>query len=164
MGNPSLNASLHEYPPAVPLPSAAVQRAARLARGRVIIVCGADDYEDRERVFAALDLAHERQPITLLVHGAALNLKKGELLGVDRWADEWALERDVAVERHPAAFATWGKSAEAMRQKQMFERGAHGCIVFSGGAEMASSRRQAARFGVPVWLPFGAGDVSRPPQ
>jgi hypothetical protein len=33
----------------------------------------------------ALDRVHERQAITLLVHGAGMDRKIGELLGVDRW-------------------------------------------------------------------------------
>lgn len=155
MGNPSLNASLHEYPPAIPLPSAAAQRAQRLATGNVIIISGQDDYQDRDRVFAALDLAYSRKPITLLVHGAALDPRKGELIGVDRWADEWARARGVAVESNPADRATWGRSAEAMRNKQMCERGAHGCIAFPGGAGTACTGKHATWFEIPVWRPFG---------
>ena len=150
MGNPSINASIHEYPPAIPLPSAAAQRAERLAKGRVVIVSGAADYGDPDRVFAALGLAHARKPITLLVHGASFDRKTGELLGVDRWAEEWALVVDVKMEPHPADWRTWGLAADAIRCRQMVNAGAHGVVALPG-----VDRSAAARCMVPVWRPFG---------
>lgn len=136
-------------------PSSAEQRAARLAAGRVVIVCGGRAYSDRARVFAALDQAHAKAPITLVVHGACIDTSTGELRGADRWADEWARERGVVVEPHPADFRTWGRAAGPMRNKQMAQAGAHGCIAFPGGAGTASMIRCAATFGIPVWRPFG---------
>jgi hypothetical protein len=153
MGNPKINSSTIERPPAKPLPSAAEQRAARLASGHVVIVCGGPTYDDRDRVFAALDRVHERQAITLLVHGACMDRKAGRLLGVDRWADEWAAERGVRIERHPEDRATWGTSAAAIGAKQMVEAGAHGCVAFPGA--LAGLCEQAYRFDIPVWRPFG---------
>jgi len=120
-----------------------------------VIVCGGRDYQDRDRVFAALDLAHARRRIALLVHGACIDPVRGCLLGADRWADEWARERGVDVEPHPADWATWGKGAGPMRNKQMAEAGAHGCIAFPGGTGTASMTRQAEANGIPVWRPFG---------
>lgn len=155
MGNPSLNNSRIERPPTPLLPSAAEQRAARLAIGHVVIVCGGRDYGDAERVEAALDRAHAHKAITLLVHGACLDLKSGELMGADRWADAWAVARGVPVERHPADWGTWGKAAGPMRNKQMAERGAHGCIAFPGGSGTANMCRHAERLAIPVWRPFG---------
>jgi hypothetical protein len=156
MGNPHLSNFSLSYPPRPPLPSPVEQRAARLAWGRVVIVCGGRENVDPARIFAALDRAHERAPITLLVHGACLDLKKGELCGVDRWADEWAVARGVPVERHPVDTATWGPGAEAMRNKQMAESGAHGCIAFpAGDTDAGSAVMQAERHRIPVWRPFG---------
>lgn len=137
------------------LPSASQQRTERLASGRVVIVCGGHDYADRDRVFAALDLAHARAPITLLVHGACIDRKTGELLGADRWADEWAIDRGVPVERQPADWATWGKSVGPMRNKQLAEAGAHGCVAFPGATGTASMINQPERAGIAVWRPFG---------
>lgn len=139
------------------LPSAAEQRAQRLASGHVVIICGGRDYQDRERAFAALDRAHAHRTITLLVHGACLDLKTGDLLGADRWADEWASENGIALERHPADWQTWGKAAGPMRNKQMAEAGAHGCIAFPGGTGTANMCRHAQREGIPVWKPYGDG-------
>lgn len=161
MGNPSISRNNHlvEHEhrrlasvPATPSP--AEQRAARLAIGHVVIVTGGRDYEDRTRVFAALDLAHAHKPITLLVHGACLDRKTGELQGADRWADEWAKERGVPLDRHPADWATWGNAAGPMRNKQMAEMGAHGCIAFPGGRGTANMVRNAELRGIKVWKPY----------
>lgn len=122
--------------------------------GRVIIVCGGREYADWHRVFAALDHAHRRQPIDLMVHGACLDVKAGVLLGVDRWADDWARQRGIRREPHPADWATWGKAAGAMRNKQMAELGAHGCVAFPGGDGTANVVRHAERFGIGIWQPF----------
>lgn len=59
------------------------------------------------------------------------------------------------IEPHSADWATWGKVAGPMRNKQMAERGTRGCIAFPGGAGTASTCRQAERFHIPVWRPFG---------
>jgi hypothetical protein len=156
MGNPQLRNVTIPQRVDQPVPSAAEQRAARLAGSHVIIVTGGRDYQDRDRVFAALDKAHTHKPITLLVHGACVDQKSGELRGADRWADEWARDRGVPVEPHPADWTTWRKAAGPMRNKQMAEAGAHGCIAFPGGAGTANMVRQAERCGIPVWPPFGA--------
>jgi hypothetical protein len=153
MVNPKINSSRIERHPAKPLPSAAEQRAARLASGRIVIVSGSAEYDDRDRVFAALDRVHKHQAIALLVHGACMDPKTGQLLGVDRWADEWAVERGVRIERHPEDRAIWGTSAAAIRAKQMVEAGAHGCVAFPGAP--ASLCEQAYRFDIPVWRPYG---------
>lgn len=152
MGNPKRWGHIPEQKVAPSAPSAADQREARLASGRVIIVCGGADYEDRARVFAALDVVHDYEPITLLVHGAT-GAEKGRLVGVDRWADEWASERGVRVEAHPAVSSTWGKAA-AMRNHQMAHAGAHGCIAFPGDRCTEQMVRQARFYGIPAWRPF----------
>ena len=106
MGNPRLSNVSIECVPRPLLPPAREQRAARLASGHVLIVCGGRAYLEVERVFVALDRAHAKTAITLLVHGASLDQRRGELVGADLWADEWASERGVAVECHPADRAT----------------------------------------------------------
>lgn len=155
MGNPWVSSYIPPVVIAPLLPTAAEQRAARLATGCVIIVCGGRDYQDRDRVFAALDLAHGRRPITLLVHGACMDERAGVLLGADRWADEWAKERGVAIERHPANWGMWGKAAGPMRNKQVMEMGGHGVIAFPGDAETINAIRLARHFRIPIWIPFG---------
>jgi hypothetical protein len=156
MGNPPIRRRVIEpitYDPV--LPNEAQQRAARLAQGRVVIVCGGRDYRDRARVFAALDRAHAREPITLVVHGACEDPKTRMLSGADRWADEWARERGVDVEPHPANWDLWKRSAGPMRNSQMARAGAHGCIAFPGGNGTQNMVRNANQHNIPVWRPFG---------
>lgn len=120
-----------------------------------MIVCGGRAYDDRARVFAALDRAHARRTITLLVHGACLDPSTGILQGADRWADEWARESGVPIEAHAADWLTWAKAAGPMRNKQMAEAGAHGLIAFPGGEGTANMIRNAERQQTPVWRSFG---------
>jgi hypothetical protein len=157
MPNPQPRGQKLPLPDVPLLPSAAEQRAARLATGNVMIVCGGRDYKDRDRVFAALDKAHTHKPITLLVHGACMDPRTGELQGADAHADAWARDRGVEVEMHPADWATWGKAAGPMRNRQMADAGAHGCIAFPGHSGTADMARHAERCGIVVWRPFGDG-------
>lgn len=154
MGNPQLRTYVPPERIAPLLPSAAEQRAQRLATGFVVICCGGRDYQDRDRVFAALDKAHAKRPITLLVHGACMDPKTHKLAGADRWADEWAREHGVEPELHPASWEMWGKAAGPMRNKQMAEAGAHVCIAFPGGAGTANMVRNARARDIVVWEPY----------
>ena len=164
MGNPHILDKV-DRPTAPLLPSPAEQqRGARLARGRVVIVCGGRDYQDEAAVFAALYRAHAKEPITLLVHGACMDPTTGELLGADRWADRWARGLGIEVEPHPADWGTWGKAACAMRDRQMAEAGAHSCIAFPGGSGTASVVRQAEAHGIPVSRPTARTLIPRARQ
>lgn len=112
-----------------------------------VIVCGGRKFEDRARVFAALDLAHGRRPITTVVHGDAP--------GADRLAKEWAQAREVEQEAHPADWKKLGPVAGPVRNDRMASRGADGCIAFPGGTGTADMCRRAQAAGIPVWRPFG---------
>ena len=163
MSNPKASDSKLEYGIAPLLPSAAEQRAARLASGHIVIVTGGRDYSDRELAFAALDRAHAHRAITLVVHGACFDRATGELLGADRWANEWERERGIAVEGHPIDALTWGSAAESMRRRQMANAGAHGCIAFPGHAGTAHMVRQARQAGHPR-LETSQGGLGRWPR
>jgi hypothetical protein len=162
VGNPKHLPSKIEHPVARPLPSAVKQRAQRLVSGRVVIVAGGRDCADWEFAFAALDRAHAHRAISLLVHGACFDRATGELLGADRWADEWAHERGVGVEGHPVDVMTRGTAAEAMRRRQMAAAGAHCRIAFPGHAGTAHMVRQATRNDIPVWRPAKVPDSDTP--
>ena len=152
MGNPSVNTSRIEHPPDKPLPSEAAQRAARLAGSRVVIVCGGRGYAGRNELFHALDRAQVRSPITLLVHGASMERSTGRLLGADALADEWARDRGVRIELHPADWLTWGDEAETVRWRQMARAGAHGVIALPGFPVVLVGEAEIE--GIAVWRPF----------
>lgn len=154
MGNPSTPA----YHPKPGDPSPVVNTRETMERqhrdwlrrqpdARVVIVCGGRDYINREQVFAALDLAHARKPITLLVHGSAP--------GADALADEWAASRRVIVERFAADWQGLGPKVGPERNSRMVASGAHGCIAFPGGRGTEDCTRRCEAAGIPVWRPFG---------
>lgn len=83
----------------------------------------------RERVFERLDslVISEGFPLhrpIIVVHG------KCPYGGVDKYADDWATDRGHMVERHPAAWARYGKRAGGMRNQEMVDAGADYCIGF----------------------------------
>lgn len=122
-----------------------------------IIVTGGRDYADRAAVFAALDRVHAKSPITVLVHGACRRKVNGKwvLQGADRWADEWAVERGVTREQHPADFdGPLGKGAGPSRNELMAYRGAAGLIAFPGNEGTADMTRRARNHEIPVWRPY----------
>ena len=76
-----------------------------------VLVCGGRDYTDRGAVFAALDELHAREPIALLIHGAAR--------GADSLGGEWAAARGVPVQAFPADWKKHGRAAGPKRNQQM---------------------------------------------
>jgi predicted Rossmann-fold nucleotide-binding protein len=119
----------------------------RQETAHVVIVCGGRNYADRARVFAALDRAHAKRSITLLVHGGAP--------GADTLAGEWAKARGVWVEVFEANWRELGPKAGPERNARMVAAGAHGCIAFPGGRGTADNVKRCEAAGIPVWRPFG---------
>lgn len=124
-----------------------------------VIVCGGRDYQDRDRVFEALDRLHKKRGITCVIHGACKT-------GADRWADEWAKERDIEVERYEADWIRLGFWAGPSRNQEMRDKArADGVVAFpsngTGTADMCR-RAQDPIYGPPlnVWYPCGAPDTN----
>lgn len=108
-----------------------------------VLVCGGRDYDDRERVFQILDVAHEANPIVLLIHGGAS--------GADALADEWQRSRRVRTRRYNADWLHHGKAAGPIRNQLMLDDGKpHMVIAFPGGRGTADMVRRAEKAGVPV--------------
>jgi hypothetical protein len=42
-----------------------------------------------------MDEIHATTPVTLVIHGACTDRETKKLTGADRWAEEWAIEREV---------------------------------------------------------------------
>jgi hypothetical protein len=107
-----------------------------------VIVCGGRDFDDRARVFEALDAIHAARPITRVVHGAAR--------GADALAGEWADAHDIAVEAAPADWKRYGRGAGPKRNQEMADAGADLCVAFPGGTGTADMCRRAAATGIKV--------------
>ena len=121
-----------------------------------IIVCGGRDYPDRERVFEALDRLHKEKGITCIIHGACPT-------GADKWADEWAKEREVKVEAYEADWLRLGRYGGPERNQRMAEAKPDGCVAFpraggyigSGTADMCRRAKEPPPIGpgIKVWYP-----------
>lgn len=112
-----------------------------------LLVCGGRDYNDRERLFAALDAAHAHKPVTLVIHGAAK--------GADTLAGEWADARGIPVQAYPADWKKLGLVAGPVRNERMLREGKpDGAVAFPGGNGTADMVRRAEAARVSVWHPF----------
>lgn len=80
-----------------------------------ILVCGGRDFNDQFRLFHFLDLLHLKKDITQIISGAAR--------GADTLAAEWAHARGIDLKEFPADWDHHGKSAGAIRNKQMLVEG-----------------------------------------
>lgn len=98
-----------------------------------VIVCGGRDYHDRDSVFAALDKAHAKRPLTLVAHGTS-----GAGLAAEQWAEARGVLSGAAV------------SGDVMAV------GPDGVIAFPGAP--AALLEKARKAGVKVWCPYGEGE------
>lgn len=116
----------------------------------ILLVTGGRYYGNREAVFSALDRAHAKRPITLLVHGGAT--------GADTLAAEWAAARGVPRRAYSVSKFEWmryGKAAGPMRNGRMLEDAKpDGVVAFPGGHGTADMVRRATEAGLPIWQPM----------
>lgn len=113
-----------------------------------LLVCGGRSYDDRERLFAALDLAAAKCGMSTLIHGGAR--------GADRLAGEWAAARRIQETVYPAGWTEFGRRAGPIRNQRMLDDGRpDGVVAFPGGAGTADMIRRANAAGLPVWRPYG---------
>jgi hypothetical protein len=110
----------------------------------LVLVCGGRDYMDRDRVFSVLDrILRDKVNVTVL-HGACYS-------GADRFADEWATEREIPCIRVPARWSVLGKVAGPERNGRMLCYLPNGVVAFPGGSGTQNMVDQAKAAGVKVW-------------
>lgn len=113
-----------------------------------MLVCGGRDYEDGQRVFAALNRAHAKRPITFLIEGGQR--------GADRWGRKWAIAYGIAYRTFDADWDRYGKAAGPIRNSLMLAEGQpDGVTAFPGHEGTADMVAKAKRAGLPVWRPYG---------
>jgi hypothetical protein len=115
-----------------------------------VLVCGGQDYEDRDAAFAALDRADRKRRITVVIHGA--------YRGADTLADQWGARRMREVLPFPADWDRLGSQAGPVRNQRMLDEGRpHAVIALPGaGGGTAGMVRRARAAGLPVWEPAPA--------
>lgn len=94
-----------------------------------ILVCGGRDFADQNLVFRALDAVAKKHGTKRLaiIHGACPT-------GADKFAEEWAKDREVAYIGVPAMWKSEGRSAGPIRNKRMRDTTSPDhCIAFPGG-------------------------------
>ncbi|MCQ4302205.1 DUF2493 domain-containing protein [Pseudomonas songnenensis] len=116
-----------------------------------IIVCGGRDYADRARVFEVLD--------NILLTRGISEIIQGEAPGADRWAREWALNRDVKLTRCRAEWEKYGKRAGPVRNRHMLTLKPDGVVAFPGGRGTLDMISAAQEAGVPVYRPSPSGQL-----
>lgn len=117
-----------------------------MTEGLVLIVCGGRDYEDSRAVYWALDQVRSRKGVKKIKQG-------GCRTGADEFARSWAEQNGAECESFDADWETHGKAAGPIRNQQMADSGADGCIAFPGGRGTADMVRRAERAGIKVWEP-----------
>lgn len=107
-----------------------------------VLVTGGRNYQDHRALFAVLDRLHAERPIAVVIHGA--RFQRGLLSGADRWAEAWAIAREVPYLGVPARSQTDGRKAEPLRNTRMLEQHKPEIVVAApGGAGTADLVRKA---------------------
>lgn len=114
--------------------------------GVKVLVCGGRDFNERSRLFAAMDDLRVELGITMVIHGDAR--------GADRLAGEWAKSRGIHVAAVPALWDFYDRQAGPLRNAAMLTLGPLAVVAFPGGAGTASMIRMASSSGLPVFQPL----------
>jgi hypothetical protein len=100
-----------------------------------LLVCGGRNFQDRDRVFSALDRFLATWPVGLLIHGA--------VRGADKLAGEWAKSRGIPVRDFPADWDRYRRAAGPRRNQQMLDEGRpHGVTRKPLAERMLDAARQ----------------------
>lgn len=121
-----------------------------------VLVCGGRDYDGMREVFDVLDAVHAKTEINLVIHGACREEIAGgvsQLRGADRWAEMWAISREVPYFGWPAPFSRLPRAGGPWRNQKMLDRWNPDLIIaFPGGKGTASMISKAKKAGVPIQL------------
>lgn len=114
-----------------------------------VLVCGGRDYDNRERLFEALDRSLEAATMA----GKSFTLVHGGARGADALAGLWASMRedDVTVRVYEANWKRHKKAAGPIRNKLMLTKEKpHVIIACKGGNGTAHMMKIGRQAGVPV--------------
>lgn len=113
--------------------------------GSRIAFTGGSDFNDHQRIWAALDKVRAKHPDMVLLHG-------GSPRGAERIAACWADNRKVVQVAFKPDWNRHRNAAPFKRNDQMLEALPIGVIVFPGSGISANLADKARKMGIPVWL------------
>lgn len=105
-----------------------------------IVVAGGRDFKDNQIGFQVLDNLTSKMQIEEDVVVIC-----GEAVGADSVGKEWAENRGVEVESHPAEWDTHGKAAGHIRNSQMADRGTHLIAFWDGESKGTRNMIETAK-------------------
>lgn len=89
-----------------------------------VLVTGSRNWTDYNKLVSTLNrLTRYTTDTIVIVHGDCPT-------GADALADVWARENGYKVEKHPANWAKYGRSAGPKRNQKMVDLGASICVAF----------------------------------
>lgn len=106
-----------------------------------VCITGGRDFLDHNKVYSTLDYAYDKKPFILISGGAR---------GVDSLGIDWARERNVACEVHPAHWKLHGNRAGILRNIQMLKSGIDVLVAFPGGRGTSHMVMICKEAGIPV--------------
>ena len=112
--------------------------------GSRIAFTGGSDFNDHQRIWAALDKVYAKHPDMVLLHG-------GSPRGAERIAACWADNRKVVQVAFKPDWNRHRNAAPFKRNDQMLEALPIGVIVFPGSGISANLSDKARKMGIPVW-------------
>ena len=116
-----------------------------------VLICGGRGFRDKQFVDDYLDewvtSLYDKNPYfkesIIVIHGGAL--------GVDTWADSWAIRRKYTIKEYQPDWDKYGRAAGPIRNKQMLDEGKPDLVIaFPGGRGTANMIKQAKEAGVEV--------------
>lgn len=111
-----------------------------------LLVCGGRDFNNSDFVWSTLRKVHDRNPVSILIHGGAN--------GADKLAEQWADAEGIHYACVPALWSIHGKAAGPKRNRAMLLLQPDAVIAFPGGSGTADMVRAARSAGVRiVWEP-----------
>lgn len=90
-----------------------------------LIVAGSRGFNDYPLMARALDAINQQETVRVVLSGTAR--------GADTLGERWAFENRVRIERHPAEWNKYGKSAGYRRNAEMADA-AHGLLAAWDGS------------------------------
>ena len=112
--------------------------------GETWLICGGRDFRNGEMFGSAMaDLCNRFGMPAKIIHGMAT--------GADMYAEDFAREFALDVQRYPADWDKHGKAAGPIRNQQMLDKGKpHKVVAFPGGKGTADMVARARKAGVDV--------------